>query len=186
MDGSGSDPSTMNIADLVKEVSTDPKMKKVLTNLSQSDQGKKILEGMKKTGVNPTKVRADLKKQEKEAKKMKKLEAGEDDRIRYQALLITRARKVRPVSLPFDATLTDVRKVFPSTASVTELACSRLAIGPLSKKMVKIYYDQTDQSVNKRTKRLVGFKIGGDLLLSVPGHQLTEKELDLVEMMLQK
>jgi len=175
------DTSGSGISDLVKEASADPKMRQVLTNLSQSDQGKKILEKMRQTGVNPTKVRADLKKQEKEANRMKRLETPKDERLRYQALLITRSRKVKPISLPINAGLVDIKPLFPSSASVIELACSRLAIGPLAGKMVKIFYDQADQTVNKRTKRLVGYKIGGDLLVVVSGHQMTEKELERIE-----
>lgn len=154
-----------------------PEMMEQARKMATSGQGDQILKEMQKRGMNPMEMKHQLMEQRKALNKM----MPRTDQGTQQIILINKSRQ------------TKIKKIIPGSLnslvlnsqykfeSPVELSCSRLAIGPLKGKTVKIWYDEKNKCINKRASKIVGFKIGGDILIVVKDHSLTEKEFLAVE-----
>jgi len=130
---------------------------------------------MKRKGMDGKEMKDKLLQEMKQIRKTNKQETK-------KAIIVTLSRQLKVKDVPISLTETMVQNLIKST-QVVEMNCSRLALGPLSDKIIKVWYSANNTDKNKRASKIVGFPIGGELLIVTDGN-LSEKDFIEVEKML--
>ena len=151
-----------------------PDMMEQARKLAMGGQGDKIMKEMKKRGINPKAMKAQVSKQKKVLRALK------TPTITKQVVLITTSRQARSRRLPLDNILPSVSNILKCSEPV-ELSCSRLAQGPLAGKTIKVWYNPENIGKNRRATKLVGFPVGGEIIIVMEEGDLTEEILTLAE-----
>lgn len=170
------DPGKMTqmMADSMDKVT--PEMMEQARKMAAGGQGQNIMREMQRRGMDPHALRAQAANQRKALKGL----GGKSSEATKQVILITKTRQLR------------VRKISPNSIQLSaanilhvpnpvELSCSRLAQGPLDGKVIKVWYDPDQRGVNRRARKIVGFPVGGDILIVVNDEDLTEADFLAVE-----
>ena len=139
------------------------KFKKIAT-----DKKDEILKEMKKQGINPKDI----------AKQTRKLASLTKSKTK-KAVLVTATRQVKTKEVPVDLTESSAKTVLNLT-EVVGVSCSRLS----SEKTIKIWYDPNNGGKNKRATKIVGFDVGGSLLITDEEGDLTEEDFLELEKLL--
>jgi hypothetical protein len=179
--------SNMNINDVINRMSNNPgEMEKIMAEsmgkitpemmdqarkLAMGGQGNQILKKMQQAGMNSRATKDRILKQQRALNKT----LGKSDAKTKKALLITQSRVLKSRSVPVHVTSANVIAILQCSDPV-QLSCSRLALGPLSGKTIKIWYDPSNTSKNRRTSRILGFPVGGAMLIVMDEDDLTEAD----------
>jgi hypothetical protein len=168
------------IQDLIKNTLTPDLMEqaKKMVN-SGSGQIEQLMKEMQKKGVNPETLKSEVFKATRQLKSAKL----RDGSAGHTCLLINQKRQCKTREYSPGAEKYLAVNALHCSAPV-EISCSRLAIGPLAGKVVKAWFDATNKARNRRSSKLAVFAVGGELLIIVEDHDLTEHELTIVEQML--
>lgn len=158
------------ITDMVEEAmnSLTPEMKECARKFATSSQANEVRKELQKKGVNPSVVRKQLKQRKKEKKA---IPASLIMKRTQKAILITESRKVKPITLSCDNLELAISEVLHVSAPI-ELSCSRLAQGPLAGKSVKVWYDADNKTKNKLTSKILGYSVGGCMVIIVKDEDL--------------
>ena len=126
-----------------------------------------IMSEMKDKGMDPHKIQSQAKKAMKTASSK-----GPQKKV----VLVTTSRKFKSRSI----STTDIKSSICTillTPSPVELSCSRLAIGPLDGKRVKIWYNPSAPGKNRLASKLVGFPIGGEIVITSPDTDIVDSDI---------
>lgn len=74
-------------------------------------------------------------------------------------------RKLRERDFPKSLFLQAMEQFFGSK-DVTEISCRRLALGPLAKHEIKVWYSPGNGANNRRASSLLGFTVGGAIVIT--------------------
>lgn len=152
-----------------------PDMLEQARKLVSGGQGDQIIREMKKKGLDPVKMRKDIQKQQKLVRKT--VNAQQET---IQGLLITASRQIRVKKIPLKDIKSSVISLIKCPNPV-ELPCSRLEQGPLANKSIKIWYNPDHAGKNKRASKIIGFPMGGEILILSEIGDLSEKDFLEVE-----
>lgn len=171
---SNPDEVTQMMKESMKHLS--PEAMQQARNIAMGSQGQQIRKEMQRRGINPQAMRKQLLEKQR-ALKGTSAKVSDDAK---SVIVITssrqiKSRKLSPASLSFSAA-----SILRAEAPV-ELSCSRLAKGPLAGKSIKIWYDPNQQGKNRRATKIIGFPVGGDMLVLVDGEDLSEKDFIAAE-----
>lgn len=157
-----------------------PEVMQQARNMAMGAQGQQIRKEMQRRGINPQAMRKQLLEQ-KRALQGTSAQVSSDATA---AIIVTTSRQVRTRKLSQASLSLSAAAILHAEAPV-ELSCSRLAKGPLTGKSIKIWYDPNHPGKNKRTSRIIGFPVGGEMLIVVEGEDLSEKDFLAAEKFLQ-
>lgn len=152
-----------------------PEMLALAKKMANGPMGKKIVEEMRKNGMDPSAV-AEQFKQEMKLRK--------EDEPKRKVLHITTSRKCKVKSLPTSTLSTSSVAMLPGGGGV-ELPCSRVSVGGLEGREIKAVFDPERKGRNRRVSKIVGFDVGSDLILFDPHGDLTEEQLLSAESLLE-
>lgn len=137
-----------------------PELMEEARKLVQGGQADHIIKEMQKRGMDPRAMRDQLMASKKAMK-------GTGPKIAEptkQVVEITVTRQVRQRAIP----ISGIDKVAETILGIDEpvqLSCSRMAIGPLDNKNIKVWYDQNQIGKNRLASKVVGFPIAGQLVI---------------------
>lgn len=148
------------------------------TFLGKGDQFAKkikdeISKEMKRKGVNQKEIKEKFTEVKKELAALSKVETK-------KAILITSSRQMKTKNVPKDFSEDSAKSILNCT-TVVGMSCTRLSVGNLSGKTIKVWYDPNVLSKNKRATKIVGFLVGGSLLITCDEEDLTEEDLLPIE-----
>ena len=146
-----------------------PEMMEQARKLAMGGQGDQIMKEMKKRGLDPRVLKAQMREQQKALRGLENKNIADTK----QVVLITTSRQVKTRKLPNDNYLPNIKTILKCNDPV-ELSCSRLAQGPLSGKTIKVWYNPEHTGKNRRATKIVGFPIGGEIIVIVEEDNLTE------------
>ncbi|CAH6420061.1 Hypothetical protein HVR_LOCUS1086 [uncultured virus] len=162
-----------NVAKMMEESmgKMTPEMMEQARKLAMGGQGEQIMKEMQKRGMDPHAMRAQIMEQQR----MLRGTGGNTSDATQQVILINKSRqlkirKISPASLQLS-----VSGILRAPSPV-ELSCSRLAQGPLAGKTIKVWYDPEQPGVNRRSKKILGFGVGGDIIIVMMEGNLSEKD----------
>jgi hypothetical protein len=135
-----------------------------------------VLEEMRKRGMDPHALKSAL------STKQKILQSLNKDGNK-SVIVINQARKLKNKKISHESINISASHLLKCVDPV-ELSCSRLAVGPLAGKTVKIWYDPSKTSRNRRASKLLGFNVGGDIMILVKDGGLSEEDFIEAEAML--
>lgn len=135
-----------------------------------------IAKEMKRTGAKPKEIKEKFTEVKKELAALSKTPTK-------KAVLITASRQLKTKNVPQDFSENSAKSILNCTSAVG-MSCTRLSVGSLSEKTIKIWYDSSILSKNKRATNIAGFTIGGSLLITCDEGGLTEEDLLAVEQLL--
>jgi len=156
-----------------------PEMNAKMSKLATSGNATQMLKHMQQKGMDPLAMRKQIKKQEQEQKDLRKANPQAHVETK-KAILITTNRQTKIRDIPVALVKETAQKIIKSPDTIS-MSCSRLALGPLENKEIRAWYDPKHQGKNKRTSKLVGFPIGGELLLICEDGDLTEEDFITAE-----
>jgi hypothetical protein len=145
-------------------------------NLAMGSQGQQIRKEMQRRGIDPNAMRKQLLEQQKILK-------GTSSKVTDDAksmIIVTSSRQIKSRRISSATLSISIPSILHSEKPI-ELSCSRLAQGPLSGKSIKVWYDPNNGSKNRRASKIIGFPVGGDMLIMVEGEDLSEKDLIAAE-----
>lgn len=140
-------------------------------NLAMGNQGEQIKREMQKRGIDPHAMRKKILKQ----KRALRGTVPKSIETTLTAILITESRQVKLKQISPSSLSINIGSILKGEKPV-ELSCSRLAQGPLANKSIKIWYNPNHPGRNKRTSKIIGFPVGGSMLIVAEGEDLSEKE----------
>lgn len=147
-----------------------PEMMEQARKMAMGGQGNQILKEMQKRGMDPYAMKSKLKEHQRAIKGL-----GTKKGPTKKAVIVTMSRKIKSRDLVIDSIEACANSILHSTAAV-ELVCSRLAQGPLKNKSIRVWYDPRAQGKNRRASKIIGFNVGGDILVAIEDGDLTEKD----------
>jgi hypothetical protein len=156
-----------------------PEVMEQARKLAMGGQGEHIMKEMKKKGMDPLAMRAQIKQHKKAAK-------GSTPAVTeptLAAIHINVGRKAKVVNVSRVSVGSSVASILHVPKPV-EMSCSRLACGPLADKVIKVWYNPDTTGKNRRTSKIVGFPIGSDVVIVAVDDNLTIAELERVEQLL--
>ena len=184
--------SNVNFSDVIDKLTSNPEDAANLVNQSAEHitpemmeqarkyavgtQGKQIKEEMARKGVDNKEMKNQMEQQKKlyiEANNKAKGEAK-------KAILITSSKILKFKDVHVKILKSEAIKIIGSDNAI-EIACSRLAVGPLQNKTIKVWYDPTRKGNNNRASKIVDFKMAGELLIIMEEGDLTELDFKLAE-----
>ena len=148
-----------------------PDMMEQARKLATGGQGKQIIREMQKRGMDPKAMRAQIQKEKRALRGQGTKPIGET----FQVILITLSRQSKSKSIPRDNINLTIGNILKCPSPV-ELSCSRLALGPLAGKTIKVWYDPERLGKNRRASKILGFPVGGEIVIILEGEDLTEKD----------
>lgn len=128
-----------------------------------------ILKQLKKKGIDPKKLQETFLE---EKKKLLKATRANNKTV----VLVTPGRQLKQKSVSPQVTQ-EVATSLLNAKECVGVSCSRLSVGDLSEKTIKIWYDPTVASKNKLASQLVGFDVGGSLLIVCEEGDLKESDI---------
>ena len=155
---------------------TDPT--EMIKKFMDSGNGQVILDEAKKLGIDP-KLLMQKMAQYNRAMKAKAPHKG-DKTTTVVVLNSKRQFKEQTVIAGFADTTAST--LLGGTA--VEIKCTRMAVGPLAGKTVKVWYLPDDPKPNRRAKRLTGFKAGSNIIIGCDDGPVTTKMITAVEKIL--
>ncbi len=136
-----------------------------------------LMDELKKLGINPKDFLQALQRQGK-ALKTRAPKKGQTT----TGIFINNKRKASEMVISLEFPETTILRILK--ANPVPLQCSRLAVGKLAGKTVKVWYDPTDMTLNRRVNRLVGFNAGSKIFITCDDQPLTMKEFMAAEKLL--
>lgn len=155
---------------------TDPT--EMIKKFMDSGNGQVILDEAKKLGIDP-KLLMQKMAQYNRAMKAKAPRKG-DKTTTVVVLNSKRQFKEQTVIAGFADTTASALLGGPAV----EIKCTRMAVGPLAGKTVKVWYLPDDPKPNRRAKRLTGFKVGSNIIIGCAEGPVTAKMITAVEKIL--
>lgn len=169
-----SDPGALGqMLDASKDVMT-PELMEQARKFANGGQGGQILKEMQKQGVDTDTIRDQMKDQQK---MMREMLASKPHKT---IIHITSSRQLKSKNIACDSIQESACR-FLKCKEPVELSCSRLATGSLTGKTIKIWYDPRQPSKNKRASKIVGFPVGGDLIIIMEEGDLNETQFLEIE-----
>lgn len=170
-----SDPVRVNelIGDSMSKMT--PEMMEQARKFAMGGQGEQMMKEMQKRGIDPHKMRAQVLEQQRALKGLSKKTGTTKKVVFITAGRKMKIRDIQPESIKLSA------GVILQTTTALEISCSRLAQGPLAGKTIKVWYDPMSKTKNRRASKIVGFPIGGDILIVMDEDDLTEKDFIAAE-----
>lgn len=132
-----------------------PEMMAQAKRMVDSGQGEWLKQELNKKGIK----RKDLKKQLKSVKRA----TVKDDYFEKTAIVITSAKKMKPVKMNKTLDLNQVYK-FVNSTNVKQEICFELENIP-----VKVWYDESRKGRNARASKILGKNVAGDFLFEIEG-----------------
>lgn len=154
-----------------------PEMMEQARKMASSGQGEQIIREMQKRGLDPQQIRSQFMEQRKILKGMGGNDLSEKSQ---QVIVITHNRQLKVRKLTVSNLKLSIDTILKTSDGV-ELSCSRLATGPLAGKTIKIWYDPNYPGLNKRAKKLLGFPVGGDIIILMSEGDISEKDFLICE-----
>jgi hypothetical protein len=154
-----------------------PELIEKARKLANGGQGGQILKEMQKRGVDTDTIRDQMADQQK---LMREMIANKPHK---EVILITASRQLRSKRILSDSIEASAKRFLKAETAV-ELPCSRLATGTLSGKTITVWYDPLQTGKNKRASKIVGFPVGGDILIVMSDGDLNEEQFLEAEKML--
>jgi len=152
-----------------------PNMLEDLRKLTMGTQGKQIIDEMRRKGVDLDLMKSQLIERQKLLKK-----PSANPR---KCVLITGNRQLKMRTVEPGLESLTATKIIQSGTPV-EFSCSRLAIGPLSGKTIKVWCDPNRKGSNKRLAKILGFPVAGEALIIMYDGDLTEQDFISAEKLL--
>lgn len=187
----------LNIGQIVQEMASNPdavskmmsESKSQLTpelmakarQMASNGQGEKMMKDMESRGFDPKMMRQQLLKQQALAKGLR---VGKVSGDTQKVIFITTTRQVRVREFISDKIREGAINLL-GTDNVIEISCSRLKIGPLDNKTIKVWYSLNAGGKNKRASRVVGFPISSQVMIVAEDDDLTEADFLAAEALLQ-
>jgi len=156
-----------------------PEMIEQAKKYAQGTQGKQIKEEMLKKGVDNKAMKNQMELQKKLYTEASNKAKGDSKK----AIVITSSKIVKPKDIHAKILKSEAVKIIGSDNAL-EISCSRLAVGPLQNKTIKVWYDPNRKGNNSRASKIVDFKIAGELLIIMEEGDLTENDFKLAEKLL--
>lgn len=156
-----------------------PEKIKEAKKLAQSEKGKEILNACANKGIDSKVMRETYLAKQLETKGLSK-----DTTNKKVAVLITTSRQLKLRNIPLNNVSECADKIINSNQRPVELSCSRLAIGPLQGKTIKVWCDTTRKGKNRRLSKILGFNVAGDGLIIMEEGDLTEEHFIQAERLL--
>lgn len=153
-----------------------PDMMDQARKLAMGGQGDQIMREMQKRGIDPKAMREQMKEQQRALRGL----GGKHGDATTQVILITTSRQAKVRKIPRGNITAAVGSILKCPSPV-ELSCSRLAQGPLSGKTIKVWYDPEHAGKNRRASKIVGFSIGGEIVVVVDDEDLSEANFTAAE-----
>lgn len=164
--------------------SLSPDLLEKAKKIANSAQGAQVLNEMNKKGINQKDLRTQVKNRQKNQDALAKLlNLPSPDIQSRRGFLVTSSRQIKTKEISVNVPTYSAKNILRCSEPV-ETNCSRLALGPLKTKTIKIWYDPTQTRKNKRATLLAGFQISGDMLIFCPDADLTEQDIIAVEKLL--
>lgn len=158
-----------------------PDMMEKARKMAMGGQGEHIMKEMQKRGMDPHAMRAQVLEQQRMLRGLTKSSTATK-----QAILITKSRQIKTRQIALDSgSIQMSAAAILKAASPVDLSCSRLARGPLAGKTIKAWYDPEQGGVNRRAKKIVGFPVGGEILIVMEEGSISEKDFLTVEKQLE-
>lgn len=153
-----------------------PEMMDQARKYAAGEQGEKIKKEMEKKGMNN---KAMLQQAQQQKKLYNQLDAKKKGELK-KVIVITSAKKLEIKSVHSNAITDDAKKLV--THDAIEMGCSRLSQGPLHDYTFKVWYDPNITKVkNARASKIIGFDIGGPLLIIMEEGDLDKDKFIQVE-----
>lgn len=147
-----------------------PDMMEQVRRMAMGGQGQQVLQEMRRRGLDPNAMRSQLLEQQRAIRGM----SANNDNTRL-AVLITASRQLKMCNIPLGSVQPAVANIIKSGEPV-ELSCSRIALGPLAGKTIKVWCDPSRKGKNKRLSKIVGFHVAGEGVVIMDDGDLTEKD----------
>ena len=168
-----------SIVDESQNVDTMGKINEKARSLASTTNREQLRKEMLNNGINTKTMRTEMKEQKKMMYKLYK-----NNNSSRKGIYITQSRQIRNRIVPLKDMQKYTERIF-NIPDAIEMSCSRLALGPLTGKSIKAWYDPSITSVNKRATKIVGFKMGGGLLLIIDYEDLEEETFLAAERILE-
>lgn len=128
--------------------------------IAMSGQGEEIIQEMQNRGLDPKAMRSQMLEHQNSLRGIstKSLE------LTKKVILITVSRKIKVRNIPLNSVSQSAENIL-HTSEPVELSCSRLARGPLKDAIIKVWYNPNHPGVNRRASKIIGFNIGGEILI---------------------
>lgn len=158
-----------------------PAMMEQARKLAQGGQGDQIKREMLKMGMDPRQMQVQLKEQRRQQRSLDKLLGKVDNNKRV--VLITSSRQLKGRMFSSTSFRESIAHAV-HTLNPVELSCSRLAVGPLEGKTVKLWYNPERKGKNQRSSKIIGFPIAGEAVIVMDEGDLTEEMVSAAEKLL--
>ncbi len=165
--------------DLARE-HMDPDMMEEARKIAQSGQGQDMLKKMQKRGVNTQ----ELKNMHKGMEQRMKGQIPSTENMK-KVIFITASRQMKSKMIHVDSENVSIINLLKSEEAV-ELSCSRLAVGPLTGKTIKIWCNTSLKSKNPRLSKIAGFPVGGEAVIIMKEGDLLADDFRAAEKLLEK
>lgn len=152
-----------------------PDMMEKARKLAMGSQGENVRKEMQKRGVNPHELKAQFLQQQRLMRQASKSNSKEK-----KVVFVTKSRTVKTRTIPEDSIESYISKILKVSTPI-QLSCSRLALGPLAGKTIKVWYDPEAKGKNRRSTKILGFPVGSELVIVMEEGDLTEKDFLTVE-----
>jgi hypothetical protein len=160
-----------------------PSMRDQARKLAQGGQSDQIKREMVKLGMDPRSMQSMLKEQQRQQKSLDKLIGNVKISDERKVVLITASRQLKAKSVP-SGSIKEFVAHSVHTDNPVELSCSRLAVGPLEGKIIKLWYDPNRKGKNPRSTKIIGFPIAGEAVIVADDYDLTEEMVSAAEKLL--
>lgn len=147
----------------------DPDIMDKARRMAAGGQGQEILREMQRRGIDTNAMRAQILQQRKALQGLAP-KKGDTKSV----VLITSNRQLKIRTIPINLIQAAAENIIGSP-KIVSLSCSRLAIGPLKGKTIKVWCNPEVKGRNRRLSKILGFPIGGDGLIVVEEGDLDEQ-----------
>jgi len=156
-----------------------PEMMEQARKLAMGGQGQQIIREMQRKGIDPKVMRSHILEEQKILKGL----SSKVTEMTKKAILITNSRQLKVRNIPISSIKIAAANLVKSSDPV-ELSCSRLAAGPLKGKTIKVWCNPQHPGKNKRASKIIGFPMGGEMLIIMEEGDLNEKDFLAAEKLL--
>jgi hypothetical protein len=165
-----------NPAEMEKLMSTvSPDMIKQVQQLFNGGKGAQSTSSSQRNKTNN-----DMRSLAMEHQRMLSKISSKDGAKTKKVIFITANRVLKVKSIP-DAMISVSAGSLLKCTDPIELSCSRLALGPLTGKTIKVWYDPSAPGRARRSSKILGFSVGSSLLIVMDEGDLTEKDFTAAE-----
>jgi hypothetical protein len=145
--------------------------KKMLGN----EQGQQILKSLQKKGVNPNNLKSKLSSNYSKFKQL----PGNKTPTR-KCIMITSNRQLKIKHIPINNMSSFISNIL-KVDNPLSVECDRLSIDIFKDKKITLWYDNTKIGKNKRATKIAGFKIAGDMIISMTDEDLNDNDFLTIE-----